>query len=95
MINAFAPCLLLSLRRRDGSVMPFFQIVQGRQIYAFSVNFLRFAWFFERGAFYKIITFSYLLRGFAPSREINQVSRRAQGCKGFTRRREGKNTTRI
>jgi hypothetical protein len=35
----------------------------GRRIYRFSVNFLRFPWFFERGALLKIVTF--LLRGFA------------------------------
>ena len=44
--------------------MPFFHMVDSARIYEFSVNFLRFPRFFERGADLKIITFSFvLLRG--------------------------------
>jgi hypothetical protein len=64
MIAAFSPCLPFALRRRGAADMPFFHIVHSAQIYRFSVNFLSFPRFFERGAFLKIITFSFfLLRG--------------------------------
>ena len=96
MIAAFNPYLLSSVRRCGAAVMPFFHIVWVKRIYRFSVNFLRFARFFERGVFLKIITFSrHLLRAFAPSREIKQASLRAvrlQGVHAKAQRREEGNT---
>jgi hypothetical protein len=90
MINAFVPRLPSSLRRHGGSALPFSHIVERAQIYGFSVNFLRFPRFFERGALVKIIAFSFLLlRAFAPSREIKQASPRAVRVQGFTQRRKG------
>jgi hypothetical protein len=70
MINAFPSPLPFSPRRSGGLVAPFFQTVRAKKIYRFSVNFLRFARFFEKGARVEIITFSFLLlRAFAASRE--------------------------
>jgi len=47
----------------------------GRRIYRFSVNFLSFSAFFERGIFLKITTPSFvLLRAFAPSCGIGDVT---------------------
>jgi hypothetical protein len=90
MINAFVPRLPSSLRRCGGSVLPFSHIVERARIYGFSVNFVSFLGFFEKGALVKIIAFSFLLlRAFAASREIKQASPRAVRVQGFTQRRKG------
>ena len=48
MVGALSPRLPSSPRRSGGLVMPFFQTVRAKKIYRFSVNFLRFAWFFVK-----------------------------------------------
>ena len=96
MIDVFPSRLLSSPRRSGGLVMPFFQTVRAERLYRFSVNFLRFARFFERGALLKKLPpFSFLLLcGFAPSREPLAPSRRAARPDLFhakARRREEEN----
>jgi hypothetical protein len=82
MIDAFASRLPFSPRRSGGLVTPFFQTVRTEKIDRLSLNFLRFAWFFERGLPPKrIANFSFfLLRAFAKGEvypERLQGSRRA------------------
>jgi hypothetical protein len=93
MAAAFTPCLPSFLHRGGAVGILFFHIVWAKRIYRFSINFLRFPRFFEKGAFVKITTFSHpLLRAFASSREINQVSPRAvrvQGVHAKAQRRKG------
>ncbi len=99
MIDAFAHRLPSSLCRRGGSVLPFSHIVECVRIYGFSVNFLSFPRFFEKGAFLKIITpFSFLLRAFAPLREAKQASPRAlrvQVVHAKAQRREEENVLKV
>jgi hypothetical protein len=99
MAVAFTPCLPSALRRRGAAAKPFFYIVWAKRTCRFSVNFLRFAWFFERAAFHNIITFSHpLLRAFVPSREINQAVPRALRVKGVhakAQRREEEKLMRV
>jgi hypothetical protein len=68
MVATFTPCLPSALRRRGAADMPFFHIVDSARIYRLSVNFLSFPRLFEKGAFLKITTLSFVLlrdlRGF-------------------------------
>jgi hypothetical protein len=87
MVAAVIPYLPSSLRCRGGLVSLFFQIVWAKRIYGFSVNFLSFPTFFERGVFLKITTFS-----FAPLRlRVNHLQPHGawRGLIYFTQRRKG------
>jgi hypothetical protein len=76
MIYVFPSRLPSSPRRSGGSVTPFFQTVWSKKIYRFSVNFLRFARFFEKGVPLEKLPLSHSSL-FAPLREINQAAPRA------------------
>ena len=56
--------------------MPFFQTGRAERIHRFSVNFLRFSRFFEKGVPLKKSPLSHSSL-FAPLREINQAAPRA------------------
>lgn len=94
MIDVLPSRLPFSLRCSGGSVMPFFQTVRAKKIYRFSVNFLRFAGFFETGVPLKKSPLSHASR-FASSRlcvrSIRPRDLRMQVVHAKAQRREGEN----
>jgi hypothetical protein len=84
MIVAFSSRLPSSPRRCGGSVTPFFQIVWTKRIYRFSVNFLRFTRFFEKGVPLKKLPLSHSSL-FAASPQANFILSTCKAVEGRLR----------
>ena len=91
MIDVFTSRLPSSSRRSGGLGAPFFRTVRAKKIYRFSVNFLRFARFFEKGVLLKKSPLSRSFFFAASRLRVNHLHPQGarRGLIDLTQRREG------